>query len=137
MGGTLTRVMGRHAEDSGTLLDLRRTAQIAGLTGGAAWVVAFFLSGGGGLERALLWVGAVLLTAALVGLGALLVRGDVLALRIFVALALPTLVWGVFGIVHDALSDPDLIEALFGAVVGVVSAVRLGRRGSDVPRATL
>jgi hypothetical protein len=129
--------MGRHVEDSGTVLDLRRTARLAGLTGGLAWVVAFFLSDGGSLEKALLWVGAVLLTVALFGLGLLLVRSDVLALRVFVALALPTLVWGVFGIVHESLADPDLVDAVFGAVVGVVSGLRLGRHQAGVPRATL
>jgi hypothetical protein len=107
------------------------------LTGGLAWVVAFFLSDGGSLEKALLWVGAVLLTVALFGLGLLLVRSDVLALRVFVALALPTLVWCVFGIVHESLADPDLVDAVFGAVVGVVSGLRLGRHQAGVPRATL
>jgi hypothetical protein len=129
--------MGRHAEASGTPLDLRRTAQLAGLTGGLAWVVAFFLSDGGSLETALLWVGALLLTVALFGLGLLLVRSDVLALRVFVALALPTLVWGVFAIVHDSTADPELVNAVFGAIVGLVSGLRLGHHGRGVPRATL
>jgi hypothetical protein len=129
--------MGRHAEASGTPLDLRRTAQLAGLTGGVAWVVAFFLSDGGSLETALLWVGALLLTVALFGLGLLLVRSDVLALRVFVALALPTLVWGVFAIVHDSTADPELVDAVFGAIVGLVSGLRLGHHGRGVPRATL
>jgi len=137
MGGTLTRIMGRHAETSGTLLDLRRTAQLAGLTGGVAWVVAFFLPDASGLETTLLWIGAVLLTVALFGLELMLVHSDVLALRVFVALALPTLVWGVFGIIHQAVADPGLIDALFGAVVGLVSGLRLGRTGAGVPRATL
>ena len=99
--------MGRHVEVSGTLFDLRRTAQLAGLAGGLAWVVTLFLDDGGSLERALLWAGTILLTVALFGLGLLLVRSDVLALRVFVALALPTLVWGVFGIVHGSANDPD------------------------------
>jgi len=129
--------MGRHVEASGTVHDLRRTAPIAGLTGGAAWVLAYFLPDGGTLETILLWAGAVLLTVALFGLGLLLVRGDVLALRVFVALALPTLVWGVFGLVHGSLSDPELVDAVFGAIVGLVSGVRLGHHGSGVPRATL
>jgi hypothetical protein len=89
--------MGRHVEASGTALDPRRTAPIAGLTGGISWVFAFFLPDGGALETTVLWAGAILLTVALFGLGLLLVRSDVLALRVFVALALPTLVWGVFG----------------------------------------
>jgi hypothetical protein len=129
--------MGRHAEDSGTLFDLRRTAQLAGLAGGAAWVVAFFLSGGGVVETALLWAGAVLLTVALFGLGLLLVRSDVLALRVFVGLALPTLVWGVFGLVHGSAADQGLVDAVFGAIVGLVCAARLGHHGTGMSRATL
>ncbi len=129
--------MGRHADASGNLLDLRRAAPLAGLLGGLAWVGAFFAADGGGLETALLRAGAVLLTVALFGLGMLLVRSDVLALRVFVAVALPTLVWGVFAIVHQSAGDPDDVDVVFGAVVGLVSAVRLGRHGSGVPRATL
>jgi hypothetical protein len=129
--------MGRHAEDSGTPFDLRRKAQLAGLTGGLAWVAAVLLGSGGSLRTTLLWAGAVLLTGALFGLGLLLVRSDVLALRVFVALAVPTLVWGVFAIVHDSMADPGLVDAVFGAIVGLVSGLRLGRHGSGVPRATL
>jgi len=129
--------MGRHVENSGNPFDLRRSAQLAGLAGGLAWVFAFFLADGGALERAVLWLGAVLLTTALVALGLLLVRSDVLALRVFVALALPALVWGVFGIVHQSTTDPELVDAAFGAIVGGVSMLRLGRPGVGVPRATL
>jgi len=129
--------MGRHAEAPGTQLDLRRTARLAGVAGGLAWVVAFFLPEGGGAERAVLWLGAILLTTALFGLGLLLVRSDVLALRVFVALALPTLVWGVLGIVHQSANDAGLIDAVFGAIVGLVSALHLGHHRAGVPRATL
>jgi len=128
--------MGRHVEASGTPFDLRRLTQIAGLVGGAVWVLASFLPDGGAAEVALLRVGAVVLTVALCGLGLLLVRSDFLALRIFVAVALPLLVWGVFGIVHQSLSDPEVVDGVFGAIVAVVSAVRLGHQGG-ASRATL
>ena len=118
-------------------MDLRRTAQLTGLTGGIAWVIAFFLPDAGSVKTTLLWAGAILLTVALFDLGLLLVRSDVLALRLFVSLALPTLVWGVFGLVHGSADDPGLVDAVFGAVVGLVSGVRLGRHSSGVPRATL
>lgn len=128
--------MGRHAEATGSPLDLRRTAQLAGLVGGVAWVLAFFLPDGGA-ARAVVWVGAILLTAALLGLGLLLVRSDVPALRLFVALACPALVWGVFGIVHGALPDPGLGDAAFGAIAGLVCGVRLGHHADGAERATL
>jgi hypothetical protein len=87
--------MGRHVEASGTPFDLRRLTQIAGLVGGVVWVLAYFLPDDGAAETTLLTVGAVLLTIALCGLGLLLVRSDFLALRIFVAIAVPVLVWSV------------------------------------------
>jgi hypothetical protein len=129
--------MGRHAENSGNLFDLRRAVRLAGVAGGLAWVLAYFLDEGGGLTRAVLWVGAILLTVALFGLGLLLVRSNVPALRAFVALALPTLVWGVFAVVHQSASDPPLVDAAFGAIVGVVSGLRLGHHHAGLPRATL
>ena len=112
--------MGRHVEASGTLHDLRRTAPVAGCRGGRRGCSPSSSPDGGTLETALLWVGAVLLTVALFGLGLLLVRSDVLALRVFVALALPTLVWGVFGSSTIPVR-PRLVDAVFGAVVGLVS----------------
>jgi hypothetical protein len=130
-------VMGRHAEDSGNLFDLRRSVRLAGLAGGLAWVLAYFLDDDESVTRVVLWVGAILLTVALFGLGLLLVRSDVLALRVFVALALPTLVWGVFGIVHQSAAEPRLVDAAFGAIVGVVSGLRLGHHHAGLPRATL
>ncbi|HEX3222005.1 MAG TPA: hypothetical protein VHR35_05495 [Nocardioides sp.] len=127
--------MGRHV-DAGTPRHLRRAAQVAGLLGGVAWVLAYFLPDGGVVD-VLFPVGAVLLTSALFVLGLMLVRSDFLALRIFVGLALPTLVWGVFGVVHGSASDPGLVDAVFGAIVGVVSGLRLSHRGGAAPRATL
>jgi hypothetical protein len=129
--------MGRHAEAPRSAFDLRRTVQLAGLVGGLAWVLALLLPDGGILEHACLWVGAVLLTGTLLGLGLLLVRSDVLALRLFVSLACPALVWGVFGLVHGAPSDPRLVDAVFGALVGLVCLAGLGHRRDGVARATL
>jgi hypothetical protein len=99
--------------------------------------VAYFLPDGGTLVGILLPVGAVLLTLALFGLGLMLVRSNFLALRVFVGLALPTLVWGVFGVVHGSASDPGLVDAVFGAIVGLLSGFRLTHRGGATPRATL
>jgi hypothetical protein len=127
--------MGRHADDAGTHRELRRAAQLAGLLGGISWVLAPFLpAAAAGL---LLPVGAVLLTLALFGLGLMLVRSSVVALRVFVALALPTLVWGVFGVVHGSAGEPALVDAVFGTIVGLVSAFRLSHRGGPARRATL
>jgi hypothetical protein len=130
--------MGRHAEAAGGPLDLRRTAQAAGLVGGIAWVVASFLPNDPrtSLATLLLWLGLLLLTVALLGLGLMLVKSDVLPLRVFVALALPTLVWGVFAIVRDSASDRPLVDAVFGAVVGLISGLQLVRRRPQT-RATL
>jgi hypothetical protein len=127
--------MGRHADAAGTPLDLRRAALVAGLLGGIAWVVAWLLPDGGSAADLLQPVGAVLLTLAMFGLGLRLVRSDFLALRVFVAVALPTLVWGVFGVVHQSASDPGLVDAVFGAACGLLAGLRLTQRAA--PRATL
>jgi hypothetical protein len=128
--------VGRHANSSGSLLGLRRTARISGLVGGLAWVLGFFVPDGNSLDGLLVGIGAVLLTIALFGLGLLLVRSDFLGLRLFVAVALPTLVWAVFSLVHGSAGDPELVDAVFGAAVGLCAAVPLARRRT-APRATL
>jgi hypothetical protein len=128
--------MGRHVDGSRTTLELRRTAQLAGLAGGTAWVLAYFLPDGGLAGDVVLATGAMLLTLALLGLGMMLVRSDFLALRVFVAVAVPILVWGVFGVVHDGAADPRLVDAVFGAIAGLIAGVRLSRRAMP-PRATL
>jgi hypothetical protein len=76
------------------------------------------------------------MTAALLVLGLMLVKSDVLVLRVFVALALPTLVWGVVGLVRGSASDPRVIDLVFGGIVAVISGVRLARRTS-ASRSTL
>jgi hypothetical protein len=130
--------MGQHADTPGAVMDLRRTAQAAGLVGGIAWLVTYFLPDDPRttVGTMLLWVGLVLLTVALFGLGMLLVKSDVLPLRVFVALALPTLVWGVFALVRESVSGQTLLDAAFGAVVGLISGLQLVRHGSST-RATL
>lgn len=108
---------------------------MAGLVGGLLWVVKYLLPDPeGGIGTVLLWVGAVLLTVALFGLGMLLVKSGFLALRLFVALALPALVWGVFALVRSPASDQPLVDAVFGAGVGVISVVGLMRRRTPQAR---
>jgi hypothetical protein len=128
--------MGRHADAAGTPLELRRSAQLAGLLGGLAWVVAAFLPDGGAAAAVVLPLGAVLLTFALFGLGLMLVRSDFRALRLFVGVALPALVWGVFGVVHEGSPDTGVVDAVFGAIVGLVTGVALSHRSAG-RRATL
>ncbi len=128
--------MGRHVDAAGASAGLRRTALVCGLLGGVAWVVTYFLDADAGAAKGLLWVGGVLLTVALFGIGLMLVKSDLLPLRLFVALALPTLVWGVFALVRDSVSDERLADALFGALVGLGSVLLLVRR-SAARRATL
>ena len=97
-------------------------------------MLASFLDSGTAGD-ALQWVGALLLTVALVGLGLLLVKSDVMVLRVFVALALPILVWGVVALLRDAVSV-SVVDAVFGGVVAVISGVMLTRR-AERRRATL
>jgi hypothetical protein len=128
--------MGQHVDAAGPPRTTRRTAQVCGLVGGAAWVTTYFLGADAGVTDALLWGGGVLLTVALLAIGMMLVKSDVLLLRVFVALALPTLVWGVYFLVRDSVADAALLDALFGAFVALLSAGVLLRR-SAASRATL
>jgi hypothetical protein len=128
--------MGRHVDGAEASTGVRRTAQLCGVLGGIAWVTAYVLDAGATLATALLWGGAALLTVALLGIGTMLVKSDVLALRVFVALALPTLVWGVFALVRDSASDQRLVDAVFGAGIGLGCLLLLVRRSAS-RRATL
>ena len=137
LGWQTERPMGQHADAAGGAQPLRRTAQICGLVGGGAWVAGYVLGADGGLATALLWGGAALLTIALFATGMRMVKGDVLVLRVFVALALPTLVWGVFALVRDSLNDDALLDAVFGGAVALLCLVALARRSDRARRATL
>ena len=128
--------MGRHVDAAETATGVRRTAWVCGLLGGVAWVATYVLVPDSGVTKALLWSGGVLLTFALFVIGMMLVKSDVLALRVFVALALPTLVWGVFALVRDSVSSPQVVDAVFGALVGLGSVLVLTRR-STTRRTTL
>jgi hypothetical protein len=128
--------MGRHVDAAGASAGVRRTALVCGLLGGVAWVATYFLDADAGAAKGLLWLGGVLLTVALCGIGMMLVKSDLLPLRIFVALALPTLVWGVFALIRDSVSDEQLADAVFGTLVGLGAVLLLVRR-SAARRATL
>jgi uncharacterized membrane protein HdeD (DUF308 family) len=128
--------MGEHVDVAGPPRKTRWTAQVCGLVGGAAWVAKYFLEADAHLTQALLWAGGVLLTVAHLAIGMMLVRSDFLLLRVFVALALPTLVWGVYALVRDSVSDEQLVDATFGAFVALLSLLVLVRR-SAASRATL
>jgi hypothetical protein len=119
--------MGRHTEAAETSAGLRRTARLSGLVGGLAWVATAFIGDGTGRD-VLLWGGGVLITLALFGLGLLMVKSDVLLLRVFVALALPTLVWGVVALLRESVVSLSLVDAVFGGAVALFSAAALGRR---------
>jgi hypothetical protein len=106
-----------------------RAAQVMGLLGGLAWVTAAFLWEGGDdpLELGLFWLGAVLVTLFLLELGMLLVKRGLLALRLFVACALPLLVWMVVAFAASSASDDRIVWGLCGAAVAVFAVVQLAR----------
>lgn len=106
-----------------------RAAQVVGLLGGVAWVAAAFLWEGSDdpLELGLFWLGAVLVTLFLLELGMLLVKRGLLALRLFVACALPLLVWMVVAFAATSASDDGIVWGLAGAAVAVFAIVQLAR----------
>ena len=108
---------------------LTRTAQVLGLLGGVAWVATAFLWNGGDdpLELGLFWAGAALVTLFLLELGMLLVKRGLLALRLFVACALPLLVWMVVTFAASSASDDALVWGIAGAAVALFAIVQLAR----------
>ena len=106
-----------------------RVAQVVGVVGGVAWVAAAFLWEGGDdpLELGLFWLGAALVTLFLLELGMLLVKRGLFALRLFVACALPLLVWMVVAFAATSASDDGIVWGLAGAAVAVFAVVQLAR----------
>ena len=108
---------------------LTRAAQVIGLLGGLAWVVTAFLWDGGDdpVELGLFWVGAVLITLFLLEIGMLLAQRGLLALRLFVACALPLLVWMVVVFAASSADDDGIVWAIAGGAVAVFAVVQLVR----------
>ena len=106
-----------------------RAAQVAGLLGGLAWVGAAFLWEGGDdpLELGLFWLGAALVTLFLLELGMLLVKRGLLALRVFVACALPLLFWMVVAFAATSASDEGVVWGFAGGTVAIFAIVQLSR----------
>ena len=115
-------------------MDTRHAAHWAGLVGGLLWVFKLFA---GGLDTALTWVGAVLITAGLVQLGLMLVKSDFMALRVFVGLAVPAVVWSVVLAARPGVPNGDVLDAAFGAVVALSALAQLFGSGAGSHRATL
>ena len=118
-------------------MNLRRAAQVAGLLGALAWVGAGFVWDGGTdpVELGLFWVGAALMTLFLLELGTVLVKRGLLALRLFVACALPLLFWMVIAFAATTASSDAVVYGLAGVAVGVFAIVQLSRPAPE--RATL
>jgi hypothetical protein len=108
---------------------LTRAAQVIGLLGGLAWMVAAFLWDGGDepVELGLFWAGAAMITLFLLELGTLLVKRGLLALRLFVACALPLLFWMVVAFAASSASDDAFVWGIAGGAVAVFSIVQLAR----------
>ena len=118
--GRLARQVGRPLRDgrgNGVPRGITQGGSGGRTPGGVAWVVAAFLWEGGDdpVELGLFWPGAALITLFLLELGTLLVKRGLLALRLFVACALPLLFWMV---------------VVLRRLVGVRRRRRVGDRGS-------
>jgi hypothetical protein len=127
----------RHQAERQSSRLVRRVAQVLGILGGLAWVVAWFLWEGGDdpVELGLFWAGAALITLFLLELGTLLVKRGLLALRLFVACALPLLFWMVVSFAATSTNDDGVVWGLAGVAVLAFAVVQLVRPTSE--RATL
>lgn len=111
-------------------------APASALLGGTLWILQSLVgTTAGPLGQTLHWVGlALVLLAAAVG-AADLVTGDVLALRVLVAVAAPLLVWSVVEFFRSDGSGS--YGALWGTLAAVAGTWQLWRdRRSLVPTAT-
>ncbi|MCW2765334.1 MAG: hypothetical protein JWO11_1293 [Nocardioides sp.] len=112
-------------------MSLRVPAALAGLLGGACWMVRAFADSDG-----LRWAGLVLLGLAVAATGAGLVKAA--WLRLLVATAFPVLIWSVLEVLHDAggTNATDVDAAAGGAValVAIIVLVRAATRARDHPR---
>jgi hypothetical protein len=118
-----------HAQGAQVPARLTRAAQAIGLLGGLAWLVAAFLWDGGEdpVELGLFWAGAAMITLFLLELGTLLVKRGLLALRLFVACALPLLFWMVVAFAASSADDDGIVWGVAGAAVAVFATVQLAR----------
>ena len=112
-------------------MNVRALARVCGLLGGACWVVR--LVRGGEVGDSLYWAGLALLFIGLFGLGTALVSKEAAWLQVIVGVAFPLLVWSVVEVLHA--SDPVLIDAIAGAVIGLACLLALGRQrdGNEGP----
>ena len=102
-------------------MSLRVPAALAGLLGGACWVVRAFED-----VEGLRWAGLALLGLALVATGAAMVKAA--WLRLLVGVAFPVLVWSVLEVLHDSSgADPVTIDAVAGGAVAVIAVAVLIR----------
>jgi hypothetical protein len=87
------------------------------------------------IELGLFWAGAALVTLYLLELGTGLVKRGLLALRLFVAGALPLLFWMVVSFAAGTTTDDGIVWGVAGAAVTVFAIIQLARPAPQ--RATL
>lgn len=110
-------------------MSLRVVAAVAGLLGGACWLVRL------GVEEAALshaGLGLVLFGVAVFGLGLVSDRSP-LGLRVVVALGFAALAWSVVEVARYAGRD-HVVDAVLGAGVLLVALVGLGLASRDGDR---
>jgi len=104
-------------------------ARVAGVLGGACWVVRAVLDAldaASAAIDALHWGGLALIAIALVGIGAGLVSSSATWLRVIVAVCVPLLVWSVLEALREGVADL-WVEGVFGALMAGYCAVGLMR----------
>jgi len=116
-------------------MNLRVLAAVAGLLGGACWVVRWVADLSGdvpGWADGAQWAGLGLLGVALAGVGAGLVSRSAPWLRAIVAIALPLLVWSVYSVIKGSGEDLRL-DGILGVVAILGSTVMLVRARGKRP----
>jgi hypothetical protein len=110
---------------------MRAFACVAGIVGGACWLVRALLDGGA--ADALWYAGLVLLGVAILLAGLSLVAKSPVWLRAIVGFGSVALAGSVLFTVRSE-GDADVVDAIAGGIALVVSAVLLVRRPQREPR---
>ena len=115
-------------------MDLRAIARWAGLVGGLLWLLRFVLDLVGSDDSMVLdllyWAGGLLLAAALVSMGAGLVRE--VWLQAIVGIAFPLLVWSVLEVLHPA-GNAVAIDGIFGLLASGVAVFAIAKARPERP----
>lgn len=119
------------------MVQLKTLIALGAVVGGLCWIVEYVLERVGtpdALPSLFFWVGLLLMTVAFLGAGITLVRTGNHWLELVVGVATPALVWSVVWAFRGGMSDPSVVDGVFGvlaAAFGAAVMLRGQHEGDD------